>query len=179
MAYIAVFAALICAMAFVSIPVGPAGVPIVLQNAAIILAALVLGPRRGALAVLFFLLIALGLPVLAGGRTLIMAVGGPTVGYLPGYLVSAVVGGILSYRIRARGRGAQVGMMFLAALAALIVQYACGAVGMTLRAAMTPVEAILAQGIYLVPDLVKIAIASTVAVTVHTAFPRLRQGTRR
>lgn len=37
LAYIAVFAALIIVLGFLSIPVGGAGVPIVLQNAAIIL----------------------------------------------------------------------------------------------------------------------------------------------
>lgn len=38
LAYVAVFAALIIALAFVAIPLGAAGVPIVLQNAAVVLA---------------------------------------------------------------------------------------------------------------------------------------------
>ena len=54
-AYIAVFAALIIALAFVAIPVGAAGVPIVLQNAAVILAGLILGRTRGFLTALLFL----------------------------------------------------------------------------------------------------------------------------
>ena len=49
-AYIAVFAALIIALGFFSIPLAP-GIPIVLQNIACILAGLILGPRRGTLAV--------------------------------------------------------------------------------------------------------------------------------
>ena len=42
-AYVAVFTALVIVLAFVSIPIGSAGVPIVLQNAALILAGLILG----------------------------------------------------------------------------------------------------------------------------------------
>lgn len=81
LAYIAVFAALIIVLAFVSIPVGAAGVPVVLQNAAIVLAGLVLGGRRGFLAAALFLFLGLiGLPVLAGGRTTLAALAGPTVG---------------------------------------------------------------------------------------------------
>ena len=96
-ALIAVFAAIIIVLGFVSIPVGAAGVPIVLQNAAVILAGLVLGRRRGFLTAAVFLLVGLALPVLAGGRTVIAALGGPTVGYLVGYLVSAYVAGALAY----------------------------------------------------------------------------------
>ena len=40
-AYVAVFTALVIVLAFVSIPIGSAGVPIVLQNAALILAGLI------------------------------------------------------------------------------------------------------------------------------------------
>ena len=73
-AYIAVFAALIIALAFVAIPVGAAGVPIVLQNAAVILAGLILGRTRGFLTALLFLGLGLiGLPVLAGGKTTLAA----------------------------------------------------------------------------------------------------------
>ena len=97
-AYIAVFAALIIALAFVAIPVGAAGVPIVLQNAAVILAGLILGRTRGFLTALLFLGLGLiGLPVLAGGKTTLAALGGPTIGYLVGYLVSATVAGSIAY----------------------------------------------------------------------------------
>ena len=82
-AYIAVFAALIIALAFVAIPVGAAGVPIVLQNAAVILAGLILGRTRGFLTALLVLGLGLiGLPVLAGGKTTLAALGGPPLAIL-------------------------------------------------------------------------------------------------
>lgn len=53
-AYVAVFTALVIVLAFVSIPIGSAGVPIVLQNAALILAGLILGSKRGGYVGLLF-----------------------------------------------------------------------------------------------------------------------------
>lgn len=50
-AYVAVFAALFIAMAFVSIPIGVAGVPLVMQNAIAIMAGMILGRRRGTAAI--------------------------------------------------------------------------------------------------------------------------------
>ncbi|MDN6246676.1 MAG: biotin transporter BioY, partial [Corynebacterium casei] len=98
LAYVAVFTALIIVLAFVSIPVGAAGVPIVMQNAAIILAGLVLGGRRGLYVGLLFLVLGLALPVLAGGGTTLRALAGPTVGYIIGYVLSPAVAGLIAYR---------------------------------------------------------------------------------
>ena len=72
-AYVAVFTALVIVLAFVSIPIGSAGVPIVLQNAALILAGLILGSKRGGYVGLLFLFLGLALPVLAGGGTTLRA----------------------------------------------------------------------------------------------------------
>ena len=61
LAHVVVFAALIVVMGVIAIPVGAAGVPLVLQNAVIILAGLTLGPRRSFLAVLLVLKVILGM----------------------------------------------------------------------------------------------------------------------
>ncbi len=98
-AYVAVFTALIIVFAFVSIPSPVSGVPIVIQNAVITLAGLVLGGRRGFFVGLLFIVLGLvGLPVLAGGRSVISALPGPTVGYIVGYLISPAIGGAVAYR---------------------------------------------------------------------------------
>ena len=66
---IALFAALIAALGLVPKFTLASGIPITAQSMGIMLCGTVLGSRRGALAVLLFLLlVALGLPLLAGGR---------------------------------------------------------------------------------------------------------------
>lgn len=178
-ALIAVFAAIVIVLGFVSIPVGAAGVPIVLQNAAIILAGLVLGWRRGLATAAIFLLVGLALPVLAGGRTVISALGGPTVGYLAGYLVSAAVAGAIAYTAPFRSnKGATVGVLVLAGFIALFFQYLCGVFGLMWRADMTFSAAWAAQAPFLIPDAGKTALMIAIAFAVHQAFPDLR-GSRR
>ena len=66
--YSALFAALIAAGAFITIPIGP--VPIVLQNLFVLLAGLLLGAKWGLITVAVYLLAGLvGLPVFAGRVT--------------------------------------------------------------------------------------------------------------
>ena len=84
--FTALFAALICAGALITIPLGP--VPIVLQNAFAIMAGLLLGPLQGAGAVGIFLILgALGLPVFSGGRGGIAVLTGPTAGVITSYSI--------------------------------------------------------------------------------------------
>lgn len=172
LAYIAVFAALIIVFAFVSIPTA-SGVPIVLQNAVIILTGLVLGGRRGFLAAALFLLLGtLGLPVLAGGRTVLSALPGPTVGYIVGYLIAPAVAGAIAYRAPRNKSGMAV-TMAIAGLFGLATQYGCGIVGLMLRAHMSLNAALAAQVPFLVPDLIKIAVAVIIAISLHAALPNL------
>lgn len=173
LALIASFAALIIVFAFVAIPVGAAGVPIVIQNAVIILSALVLGARRGFLAVLLFLVVGLALPVLAGGRTTIAALGGPTVGYIVGYLLCAIVVGLIAYRALPKQRLNQLLLFSLAAIAGFAVQYISGSVGLMVRADMGAGEAFASQLAFVVPDLIKCAFMVAIALGVHAAIPSL------
>lgn len=175
-ALIAVFAAIIIVLGFVAIPVGGAGVPIVLQNAAVILAGLVLGRRRGLFTAAIFLIVGLALPVLAGGRTTIAAIGGTTVGYLVGYLVSAWVAGLIAYRAPFKNRGATIGVFILAGAVALFLQYLFGVFGLMWRADMSFGAGWAAQVPFLLPDSLKIALMIVIALAVHAAFPDLRRG---
>lgn len=77
------------------IPIGILPVPITLQSFGVMLAGLILGPRRGAIAMLVIVaLVAMGLPVLAGGRGGLAVLVGPTAGYLYGWVLGALVIGL-------------------------------------------------------------------------------------
>ncbi|WKD59111.1 biotin transporter BioY [Corynebacterium caspium] len=175
LSYAAVFAALIIVLAFVAIPVGAAGVPIVLQNAAIILAGLVLGPRRGFYTAGIFFLLGLVLPVLAGGRTILAALAGPTSGYIVGYLISAVVAGFIAYLAPKAGETTRALLLALASIIGLLIQYGCGTVGLILRAGMEVPQALAVQLPFILPDLGKLVVMVLVALALHKAFPQLRQ----
>jgi biotin transport system substrate-specific component len=89
----ALMAALIGAGAYANLPIGP--VPVSLQTFFVALAGLVLGPKRGALAVGLYLLAgAVGLPVFAGGRSGLGHLFGPTGGFLVGFVFYAFIAGL-------------------------------------------------------------------------------------
>jgi biotin transport system substrate-specific component len=99
-ASVAVFTALIIALGAIYIPVPFSPVPVTGQTLGVLLAANVLGAKRGTASVaLFLLLVAAGLPVLAGGRGGIVWFTNQSGGYLAGFLLAAFVVGLLSERL--------------------------------------------------------------------------------
>lgn len=172
LAYVAVFTALVIVLAFVSIPIGTAGVPVVLQNAALILAGLVLGGRRGLFVGLLFLFLGLALPVLAGGGTTLRALAGPTAGYIIGYVVSPAVAGLIAYRAP-RTKGGMAAVFAVAAIVGLAIQYSLGACGLIVRSGMSAGAAFAAQLPFIPIDAGKMVIAIIIALGVHAAFPDL------
>ncbi|MDR1858648.1 MAG: biotin transporter BioY [Treponema sp.] len=124
--FTALFAALISAGAFIGIPIGP--VPIVLQNMFALLAGLVLGPALGASAVgLFIVAGALGVPVFAnnGSPMGIARLVGPSGGYIFGYLLGAVVAGLIVGFPRP-GQKTPAWRLVLAVVAGMLVVYVPG-----------------------------------------------------
>ena len=170
--YIAAFAALIIVLGAVSIPVGAAGVPIVLQNMGIVLVALLLGWRRGTLTVILFLAVGLiGVPNLAGFRTTLSALPGPTIGYMVGYIFAALVIGLLTVR-RPRGAAAQIGLFVAAGLVGVVVQYVFGAVGLMIRADLDVVTALFVTNApFVIGDVSKVVLAAVIAAPVLRPNP--------
>ena len=94
-AFIALFAAIVCIGCFLRIPLGP--IPIVLQNGLCILTGALLGSYLGGAPTALFLIAGLiGLPVYAGGTSGVAVWAGPTGGFLPGYLIGAIVTGFIA-----------------------------------------------------------------------------------
>ena len=90
---IGIMAAICCVLGPWQIPIGP--VPISLQIIAVCLCSYVLGAKKGALAVLIYVLLGLvGLPVFAGAKSGGTALFGPTGGYIIGFIFMAFIGGL-------------------------------------------------------------------------------------
>ena len=93
--FIALFAAIICVGCFIRIPLGV--IPIVLQNVLCILCGVLLGGLLAGVPTALFLLAGLiGLPVYSGGTSGLAVWMGPTGGFLPGYLLGAIVAGFIA-----------------------------------------------------------------------------------
>ncbi len=94
--FITLFAALISVGCFIRIPVGPGGIPIVLQNMLAILSGCILGGLDGAFsAILFVAAGAIGLPIFSGGKGGLAVITGPTGGFLVGYILGPLIAGLL------------------------------------------------------------------------------------
>jgi biotin transport system substrate-specific component len=122
----ALFAALIAAGTFVSIPLPISPVPVVLQNLFALLAGMVGGPALGAAAVGLYLFAgALGAPIFAGASGGFARFFSPSGGYLIGYLCCAILAGIIVGRPRLE-RPCPLWRLILAAAAGMLVVYVPG-----------------------------------------------------
>ncbi|WP_066463305.1 biotin transporter BioY [Sanguibacter suarezii] len=175
-ALVATFAALVAACAMLTIAVG--AVPITLQTFAVLLTGAVLVPRRALLALGLYLAIGLaGVPVFSGGRTGLMVLAGPSVGYVVSFPVAAAVVGLLVGRIPARIGGAArtVGIFAACVAATVAVVYPLGIAGMAWRLDLTVGEAFVANATFIPGDLLKCAAAAVTAAAVLRAFPGLQR----
>jgi biotin transport system substrate-specific component len=153
-------------------------VPITAQSLGVILAGAVLGGRRGFAAVLLFLaLVAVGLPVLPGGRGGLGVFATPSAGFLLGFPVAAFVVGWLTER---GGSPYRLPWGILAnVVGGIVVLYSAGIVGMAAVTGMSVEAAAVASWIFLPGDLAKVVLAAVVARGVHAAYPGLITARRR
>lgn len=108
----------LAASSWVSAPMYP--VPMTLQTFAIFVAAGLCGARLSlAMVVLWFAQAALGLPLLADGESGIAPFGGPTAGYLGGFVLAAGVVGRLAENPMMRG-GLAMTLLFMAGHALIL-----------------------------------------------------------
>ncbi len=167
---IALFAALIGVLGLLPKLTLGFGVPVTAQSLGVMLCGTVLGARRGALAVLLFLLLVLlGLPLLAGGRGGLGVFVGPTAGFLAGFPVAAFVTGLI---VEKTNRLPVLSASILGAvIGGIAVLYAFGIVGMALTLDKTLVEATLLITPFLAGDLVKAVLAGVITAAIARARP--------
>lgn len=172
LALVATFAALIAALGLTPAIVVPGNpVPITLQSFGVMIAGLVLGARRGAAAVLVFLfLVAIGLPILPGGRGGVGVFAGPTAGFLLGFPLAALVIGVL---IRLRRRPTLWWTWLSTLLGGVGVVYLCGVPVQAARVGTKTLgQTLAASAIYLPGDLIKVTLAALVATAVYRGYPQ-------
>ncbi len=177
---VALFAAIIVALGLIPpVSLGFIPVPVHAQSLGVMLAGVVLGAKRGTLAVaLFMLLAAIGLPVLSGGRGGLGVFMAPPSGYLYGYLAAAFVTGYISERfVTPRQTGlVQGSVFFVAALAGGVLT--CHLLGVLWLAFVTGLglqAAFLGTLAFIPGDALKALIAAFAGRAVMVGYPLLPQ----
>ncbi|MER7504299.1 biotin transporter BioY [Nonomuraea pusilla] len=171
LARVAVFAALIAVLGLPgSINVFGNAVPITLQTFGVMLAGAILGTWRGALAVAVLLvLVAAGLPLLAGGRGGLGVFALPSAGFLIGWLPGAAVTGWLVER-----GGRTPGLVRLVAACLVGGVGVIYLFGIPVQAAVTGLslgKTMLLSAAFLPGDIAKAVITALVARGTQRAYP--------
>ncbi|MDM0091278.1 MULTISPECIES: biotin transporter BioY [unclassified Variovorax] len=176
LSYVALFAALMAVFGLIPKIDLPFGVPITLQSLGVMLAGCLLGPRRGFCAVALFLLaVALGLPLLPGGRGGLGVFVGPTAGFLFGWMFGAFACGLLMRRMaRLSGAALWAGAFAAALVGGILVVYAFGIAGLSWVAHMSLTQATMAMLVFIPGDLVKCALCALLVQTVMRGMPGWR-----
>ena len=169
-ALIALFAALIAALGMIPKITLGFGVPITAQSMGVMLCGTVLGARRGGMAVLLFLLlVALGLPLLAGGRGGLGVFASPTVGFLVGWPIAAFVTGLIVEHWRRAPLALVAGLA--SAVGGIAVMYFFGTVGLSIMLDKSLTEAALLITAFIPGDILKAAIAGMLTAALAKARP--------
>ncbi len=168
---IALFAAIVAALGLLpalAVPVLP--VPVTAQTLGVMLAGSILGAKRGAAALLAFLaLVAVGLPVLAGGRGGLGIFAGPSAGFILSWPIAAATVGWLTERW-------WHSYDYKRALAANLiggigVVYLCGIPWLAAVADLSLWAAAAGAAAFVPGDVAKALIAAAAAVAVRRSFP--------
>lgn len=168
---IALCAALIAICSWISIPTT---VPFTLQTFAVFLTVCLLGGRRGTLAVIVYILLgAVGLPVFAGVKGGLGVLLGTTGGYIVGFLFSA----LLMWGAE-KLFGHKLAVSAVSMVLALIVCYAFGTAWFMVVYSRANGAVALATVLqwcvipFIVPDLIKIALALALGKILRPHLPR-------
>ncbi|KUK11184.1 MAG: BioY protein [Clostridia bacterium 41_269] len=160
MVYAGLFAAVTAALGLLIIPIQP--VPITGQSMGPMLAGSILGSRVGGLSLLIFdLLVAAGVPVLAGGRGGLGIILGPTGGYIISWPIAAYVIG----KIVEQKREKSLLFYFIAnVLGGIVIVYFIGVLWLSFQQGLDFKTALFEGALIFIPgDMVKAAAASITA----------------
>ena len=181
MAQVALFAALMAVLGLIPKIDLPMGVPITAQSLGVMLAGVLLGPKRGFQAMALFLLaVAAGLPLLSGGRGGIGVFMAPSAGYLIGYAPAALIAGLIMRAMPQRNPALIALGAFVASLiGGLLALHAMGVAGLMLMAQMSLKQALITTLAFVPGDLIKCVLCAVITHTVARGLPDWQFGGRR
>ena len=180
LALVSLFAALLAVFGLIPKIDLPLGVPITLQTLGVMLAGCMLGPRRGLQAVLLFLLaVALGLPLLSGGRGGLGVFMAPSAGYLLAWPLGAwVCGWVMAGLPVGSPRAAAVSAFGASCMGGLLTVHFFGVLGLTIVAKLTWAQAFVGTLVFVPGDLIKCLVCAAVVQTVARGVPDWQFGGR-
>ncbi|MBO0422427.1 biotin biosynthesis protein BioY [Enterococcus plantarum] len=155
---------------FPPIPISLLPVPIVIQNAGFMLSGLLLGKKNGTIAtVLFLLLVAIGFPVLAGGRGGMMVFFGVTAGYLFAYPFATYFIGWMSEKFNSNNQNSWYAFAITLLFGALFIDF-CGAVGVSILSDVTLSKSLIASLAFIPGDAIKAFLAAIIAKRISNSL---------
>jgi biotin transport system substrate-specific component len=167
---VALFAALVAALGVVPKLTLGFGVPITAQSLGIMLCGTVLGAKRGGLAALLFVVLAvIGLPLLAGGRGGLGVLAGPAAGFVIGFPVAAFATGFFMEQFE------RMSVTFAAITASIlggiVVLYLFGIAGMMVALQKGPLETAMLVTAFIPGDMIKAVLAGLITAGLARARP--------
>ena len=175
MMYVAMFAAVVAALGLLPpIPVPFIPVPITAQTFGVMLAGAVLGAKRGGLSLLIFvLLVAVGAPILSGGRGGM----GVLVGLSGGYILSWPIGAfVIGYLVEKYWDRLNLARLLVYNFIGGIVIIYLGGITYYSIISNTPWGAVAVANLAFIPgDLIKAIIAGSIALKIKKSYPMIQK----
>lgn len=169
---IPLFTAITVALGFLYIPLPFTPVPVTGQSLGAMLAGSILGAKRGALSMAVFLaLVAVGAPVLAGGRGGFGILLGPSGGYIVGFMLGAFVIGLLAGKLR-KLRGGFWWLVVANGIGGIVGIHASGVVWLAIVTHRGLVDALALGSVPFLPgDMLKVLASAIITQGVFAAYP--------
>tara|TARA_B100000073_G_scaffold237179_2_gene198512 strand:+ start:332 stop:868 length:537 start_codon:yes stop_codon:yes gene_type:complete len=166
---ISTFTALIAVLGMIPpIPITLIPVPITFQTLGVILTGLLLKPKNAALSVLIFLiLVAIGMPLLSGGRGGLGVFLGPSSGFLISWIIAAYT---ISH-IRNHLGVSLISCIISSTIGGILLMYPIGIFFMSIVTGLALESAFFASLVFIPGDIFKVIIASMISTPVLRAYP--------
>jgi biotin transport system substrate-specific component len=175
MMYVAMFAAIVAALGLlppITLPFTP--VPITAQTFGVMLAGAVLGAKRGGLSLAIFVaLVAVGAPILSGGRGGFAVLVGPSAGYIWSWPIAAFV---IGWLVERNWNQLKLWKMVVFNLIGGVIVVYLG--GISFLAAVTDLTwgaAAISALIYIPGDMAKAILSGIIALRIKKSYPMIEK----